>query len=209
VLGARVLEAGIGEGYGANLLRRSGSGPVTGLDYDPSVTTHVARTYPGLLVVRGDLQQLPFRAGAFDAIVHLQTIEHLHDQAGFVADCARALRPAGTLIVSTPNRLTFSPGLDRPLNPFHTRELSALELCDLLRPHFEVMRMYGLAHRRRLRRMERRVGQLVSGQLAGPPASWPVALRDAVHRVRANDFDLSEGAIDASLDLVAIARRRA
>lgn len=208
LLGARVLEAGIGEGYGANLLVRSGSGPVTGLDYDTSVTTHVKLSYPGIPVVRGDLQRLPFRDGAYDAIVHLQTIEHLHDQAGFVADCARVLRPAGTFVVSTPNRLTFSPGLDRPLNPFHTRELSAQELRDLLEPRFEVVRMYGTRHGRRLRTIDRRIGPLIDAQLAGPPDSWSNPVRDAVHRVRANDFDLAEDAIDASLDLVAIARRR-
>jgi SAM-dependent methyltransferase len=208
LVGARVLEAGVGEGYGAALLRRSGSGPVFGLDYDAAVAAHVRSAYPSIPVARGDLQHLPFRDAAFDAVVHLQTIEHLHDQPGFVAQCARILRPAGTLIVSTPNRLTFSPGRDRPLNPFHTRELSADELRELLDPRFEVIRMYGLRHGARLRRIERRIGSLVDAQLAGSPQAWPTQVRETVHRVRANDFDLSDDAVDSSLDLVAICWRR-
>jgi SAM-dependent methyltransferase len=208
VRGAHVLEAGIGEGYGADLLRRSGSGPIVGLDYDDAVTAHVAARYLDVSVVRGDLQRPPFRTGVFDAIVHLQTIEHLHDQPGFLAECARMLRAAGVLIVSTPNRLTFSPGRDVPLNPFHTRELAATELRALLTPHFETTRMYGLRHGRRLRRLERRIGPLVDAQLAGPPAGWSAEVRMAVQRVRANDFDLTDRHIDATLDLVAVARRR-
>ena len=35
-------------------------------------------------------------------------------------------------MVSTPNRITFSPGRDTPINPFHTRELNADELTELL-----------------------------------------------------------------------------
>ena len=34
--------------------------------------------------------------------------------------------------MSTPNRITFSPGRDTPVNPFHTRELNAAELAELL-----------------------------------------------------------------------------
>ena len=207
--GARVLEAGTGEGYGADLLRRSGSGPVTGVDYDASAAAHAAVAYPAMTTIRGDLQRLPFRAGAFDAVVHMQTIEHLHDQPGFLAECARVLRPAGTIVVSTPNRLTFSPGGVAPLNPFHTRELAAAELRELLAPAFVVSRLCGLRHGRRLRRFEARNGGLITAQLAGPPDTWSPQVRRAVHRVRAGDFVVDDHDVDASLDLIAIGWRRA
>ncbi len=38
------------------------------------------------------------------------------------------VRPGGRLLITTPNRITSSPGRDTPLNPFHTRELNAAEL---------------------------------------------------------------------------------
>lgn len=205
--GARVLDAGCGEGYGAAAIARV-AGHVTALDYDDAVVAHVADRYPALAAVKGDLQHLPFEDGSFEVVVHLQTIEHLHDQPGFVRECARVLRPAGTLVVTTPNRLTFSPGRETPLNPFHTRELSADELRDLLEPDFAVARMLGVSHGRRITRWERRHGPLVDAQLASSPDGWPRRLRDFVARLHASDFTVSDDDVDASLDLLAVAVRR-
>jgi SAM-dependent methyltransferase len=206
--GARILDLGCGEGYGAALLRRVAA-TVVAVDDDEAVTRHVARRYPHVGVVRGDLQQLPIGDGAVEVVASLQTVEHLHDQPGFVAECARVLRPAGTLLLTTPNRLTFSPGRTEPLNPFHTRELSPDELVELLAPHFDVARSWGLHHGARLARWERRHGSLVGALVARPdPAGWGADLRAAVQRTRADDFEVGPHAVDSSLDLVVVAVRR-
>jgi len=226
--GADVLEAGAGEGYGADLLAGTAR-RVVALDHDDDAVRHLARTYgqggggPAgaggrVTAVRGNLVAMPFRAGAFDAVVSLQVVEHLWDQPGFVAECARVLRPAGTLVVSTPNRLTFSPGHspgDPPANLFHSRELDARELADLLAPRFRLARLLGLHPGRRLRRLDRRHAGLVAAQLAAPPAVWHPALRLDVASVRADDFVLRAAGrdggsddVDRSLDLVAVAVRR-
>jgi SAM-dependent methyltransferase len=207
VHGATVLEAGCGEGYGAAALRDRAR-QVIALDADAPAAEHAARTYPAVDVVRGDLHQLPFADGAVEVVTNLQVIEHLHDQESFVAECARVLRPAGTLLLTTPNRITFSPGRDTPLNPFHTRELSAGELAELLERDFVVTRMMGLGHGPRLRRWERRHGSVMDQQLAGPPESWSPLLRGFVSSVSADDFVVSAADVDASLDLVAVAYRR-
>lgn len=141
-------------------------------------------------------------------VTNLQVIEHLWNQESFIAECARVLRPAGTLLITTPNRITFSPGRDTPLNPFHTRELSAAELAELLEHHFVVTRMMGLGHGPRLRRWERRHGSVMDQQLAGPPETWSPTLRAFVASVTADDFVVSATDVDASLDLVAVAYRR-
>lgn len=206
VTGAVVLEAGCGEGYGARLLSHKAD-RVVALDYDPTTTAHVRRRYATVDVVRGDLQRLPVSEASVDVVVCLQVIEHLWDQPGFMAECARVLRPAGTLVVSTPNRLTFSPS-GHVLNPFHTRELSAAELGHLVSGPFVITRMYGLRHGRRLARYERRHGALVQAQTAGPPDTWTQRLRRLVHGVHVGDFVISEGDIDRSLDLIAVARKR-
>lgn len=203
-VGARVLDAGCGEGYGADAVARVAS-RVVAFDYDATVVAHVRGRYADLAAVRGDLQRMPFAGGAFEVVVNLQTIEHLHNQPGFVRECARVLRPAGTLVVTTPNRLTFSPGRDTPLNPFHTRELSPSELRDLLTPEFTVTRMLGVRHGRRIARWERRHGSLVDAQLATPPNAWPRALRSFVASLDATDFAVTADDLDTSLDLVAVA----
>jgi SAM-dependent methyltransferase len=208
VRGAVVLEAGCGEGYGAALLAQHAS-RVLAVDLDATTVRHVRTRYPDTVsALRGDLQRLPLTAGAVEVVASLQTVEHLHDQAGFLRECARVLRPAGTLILSTPNRLTFSPGLARPLNPFHTRELDPAELDDLLAPAFLTVRRWGLRHGRRLRRWERRHGSLVETLLATPPPAWPAELAALVTSVTAADFVIDEAARENCLDLVAVAVRR-
>ncbi|MQA25796.1 MAG: methyltransferase domain-containing protein [Micromonosporaceae bacterium] len=213
----RVLEAGVGEGYGAALLAEAGA-DVVGLDYDAATTAHVAAAYPQMGVVRGNVVRLPFRAESFDAVVSMQVVEHLWDQPGYVAECARVLVPGGTLVISTPNRLTFSPGHnpgDKPVNPFHTRELSHAELAVLVSEdprRLEVTARLGLNAGPGLRAADdecrRRHGvDLVGAQLAAPPEEWPSDVRAAVAGLAAADFTVTDADVDRSLDLILIARR--
>jgi SAM-dependent methyltransferase len=206
VRGAVVLDAGSGDGYGADILSRVAR-RVVALDSDADASTHAAAIYPDVAVTRGNLIDLPFADSALDAVVSLQVVEHLPDQPQFAAELARVLRPAGTLVMSTPNRVTFSPGHDAPSNC----ELSATELTELLKPHFDVVRMYGVHHGPRLRKLDWRFrsdGGLIGAQFGSPAATWHPALRSAVTSVRARDFHFTENNIDASLDLFAVALRR-
>jgi SAM-dependent methyltransferase len=208
--GRTVLEAGCGEGYGADLLS-TGASRVIALDYDAHTAAHVARRYPCMQVLRGNLAALPLRTGSVQVVVNLQVIEHLWDQPGFLRECARVLEPGGLLLISTPNRITFSPGRDTPLNPFHTRELAADELAELLvEAGFAVQSMRGLHHGPRLRALDAaHGGSFIDAQLdrslAGEP--WPEQLRSDVASITSGDFLIHERDIDASLDLVAIAVR--
>jgi SAM-dependent methyltransferase len=225
--GREVLEAGCGEGYGADLIagvaRR-----VIALDYDESAVAHVRTRYPRIEVIHGNLTELPLADGSVDAVVNFQVIEHLWDQDRFVRECARVLRSSGLLVVSTPNRITFSPGRDTPINPFHTRELNADELTQLLvDAGFALDGVYGVFHGPRLREMDaRHGGSIIDAQIARAVADapWPRELLADVAAVTTADFDIveaqdpqagSQGSnesldirdIDASLDLVAIAVR--
>lgn len=214
--GRDVLEAGCGEGYGADLIagvaRR-----VIALDYDEATVAHVRARYPRVEVRHGNLAALPLPDASVDVVVNFQVIEHLWDQPQFVRECFRVLRPGGELLMSTPNRITFSPGLDTPLNPFHTRELNAAELAELLTGEgFAVDRVYGVFHGPGLRELDaRHGGSIIEAQVARAVAGapWPDDLLADVAAVRTDDFDLVDAGgresrhIDDSLDLVAIAVR--
>lgn len=206
---AVVLEAGCGEGYGADRLT-SVARRVVALDYDALTVAHVAARYPTVAALRGNLAALPAADAAVDVVVNLQVIEHLWDQPGFLAECARVLRPGGALLISTPNRITFSPGLDTPLNPFHTRELNAAELAELLREAgFAEVEMLGLHHGPVLRALDAaHGGSVIDAQVAVAVGggAWPERLAADVASVRAEDFDIHADRIDDSLDLIAIAR---
>jgi 2-polyprenyl-3-methyl-5-hydroxy-6-metoxy-1,4-benzoquinol methylase len=199
--GRTVVEAGVGEGYGGQVLADAGAAVVLGLDLDATTLRHVARSYPPVLPVRANLVRLPCRSGSVDVVVSNQVVEHLWDQAGFVAECARVLRPGGRLVLTTPNRRTFPPG-----NPFHSRELDAVELAALLAAQVEVEAVHGVHHGARLAALDAVHAGLVEAQLAGTPDTWSEGLRSAVASVTAGDFAV--GGADGGLDLVAVGVRR-
>jgi SAM-dependent methyltransferase len=199
--GATVLEAGCGEGYGADLLAGVAR-EVIALDYDQLTAAHVRRTYPRVHTVRGNLATLPLADESVDVVANLQVIEHLWDQHGFLVECRRVLRPGGRLLVTTPNRITFSPGRDTPLNPFHTRELSPSELDSLLRgAGFGVESLQGLRHGAGISDtiIERQVAVVLGDN------GWPDDLLTEVKAVAADDFVITGDDLDGSLDLVAVA----
>ncbi|TCN56988.1 methyltransferase family protein [Rhodococcus sp. SMB37] len=203
-----VLEAGAGEGYGADMIADVAT-RVIGLDYDESAVAHIRARYPRVDVRQGNLAELPLDDASVDAVVNFQVIEHLWDQAQFLRECHRVLTPGGELLISTPNRITFSPGRDTPLNPFHTRELDAAELTELLvDAGFRVELMTGVHHGSTLRALDAKYGgSFIDAQieraLAGEP--WPDDLTTDVAAITSDDFALFPEDIDDSLDLVAIA----
>ncbi|WP_067826761.1 class I SAM-dependent methyltransferase [Nocardia inohanensis] len=209
--GKVVLEAGSGEGYGANMIADVAA-KVIGLDYDDSAVAHVRAKYPRIEMIQGNLADLPLEHDSVDIVVNFQVIEHLWDQAQFLRECLRVLKPGGKLLISTPNRITFSPGRDTPLNPFHTRELNAAEMDELLvEAGFQVELMAGIFHGPEIVALDRKWGgSIIDAQieraLKGEP--WPADLAADVAAVRTEDFQLlsdKDADIDASLDLVAIA----
>jgi SAM-dependent methyltransferase len=196
VLGPRVLEVGAGEGYGSALLAERVP-TVLALDYDALAIAHLARRYPSLAAVRGNLAVLPVADGSIDTVVCLQVIEHVWDHPQFVSECARVLRPGGLLMLSTPNRLTFSPGLDKPLNPFHTHEFTAAELRRLVAGSgLSVLAVHGLFGGPAVDALDSRYaahGGFVAAQLAAPPERWTAELAAEVASIRWQDFQVSPG----------------
>ena len=212
VAGARiVLDAGAGEGYGASMLS------AIALEYDAATCAHLRAAYPRVPVVRANLAAVPVRSESVDAITCLQVIEHLWDLPGFLRDCRRVLAPGGVLIVTTPQRLTFSPGLGRgekPLNPFHVEEFDAGQVDTLLRDAgFDTVEMRGVRHGQRLTDWESARGSVVAAQVdASLSDTWPSDLREMVRSVTVDDFaidadamDVGDPRLDTAQDLLAIA----
>lgn len=204
-----VLEVGCGEGYGTAVLAAS-TARVLGVDYDAHTVRHAARTYPSARFVQGNLAALPVGSATVDVLVTLQVIEHVWNQPEFLGECRRVLRPGGRLLVSTPNRLTFSPGRDAPLNPFHTREFTAEELVGLLTAcGFAVEHVGGVHAGPRLARLDaRHGGSVVDAQLSAPPERWSPELHADVASVVVADFPVlpaDERDVDESLDLIVLA----
>jgi SAM-dependent methyltransferase len=210
--GPTVLDAGCGEGYGLAMLTDAGASRVIGADLDAATVAHATRTYaaadPRIEVVAAELMSLPLADDEVDLTVSFQVIEHLHDIPGYLRSLRRVTRPGGEVLIATPNRLTFTPGSDTPVNPFHTREFTAAELeQELAAAGLTVTRIVGVRHGPRLTAAERHLGVPLPEVLgATPTEDWPPELRDIVHATRAEDFEVADTDLDTSLDLVAICR---
>jgi SAM-dependent methyltransferase len=170
--GLRVIDMACGEGYGADVLART-AGSVVGVDANPEAHEHARLRYrrPNLRFARELVETF---AEPADAVVFLQTIEHLSDPgsaldhfASLVAaeqGAGRAAEPssdpataarAGAVFLSTPNVLTLAPkGESRSGNPWHVHEYRIEEFDRLCREHFREVRMHGLFHARKLRAHE-------------------------------------------------------
>jgi SAM-dependent methyltransferase len=177
-----------------------------GVDLDEGVVAHAGRHYPRARFEKADLLALPFDDASFDAVVSFQVIEHVSAPREFLAECARVLRPGGRLILSTPNRLTFSR--DGVCNPFHVYEFTARDLRGLVERSFAIERLCGTFHRARLRRIELLLRKPFTERLIEQPApEWPRWLRRSVERTKPEDFLVADNDLDRCLDLIVVARR--
>lgn len=67
------------------------------------VDTEVAAREPGVGYVGGSGLDLPLATGCADTVLSLDVVEHVPDDAGFVAELLRVVKPGGQVVLSTPN----------------------------------------------------------------------------------------------------------
>ena len=147
-----VLDMACGEGYGSDVLSRTAA-RVVGVDGNPEAHEHAKLRYtgPNLTFEWGAVETFGEPA-SFDAVVFLQTIEHVIDPPAVLAHFRRILKPGGAAFVSTPNVLKLAPaGHAKSDNPWHLREYRAGEFAELCRGAFDNVEVLGLFHARKLR----------------------------------------------------------
>jgi SAM-dependent methyltransferase len=200
--GRRVADLACGEGYGTAVLARTAAF-VVGVDANPEAYEHARLRYrrANLRFERGLVEEFDERR---DAIVFLQTIEHVQEPGALLE---RFSRVSPIAYVSTPNRLTLAPpGAEKSENPWHLREYTLAEYRELLEPHFSGIEVLGVFHARKLRAHEL---ALRAGWDRIHPAlgmTKPFYSR-FVPAISAADFRLTDrGDLDRALDFVAVCR---
>ncbi len=148
VAGKSVIDCACGDGTGAEMFVRAGAQSVRAFDLcADAVATARARSRAANLDFQvADATDLPVPAQSADVYVSFETIEHLEDDAAFLAGVRRVLKPDGLFICSTPNRTVTNPGKslgDKPWNQFHVREYGLEEYLALLGTRFRSVALYG------------------------------------------------------------------
>ncbi len=144
VAGGRVLDVASGEGYGAALLAEHAH-MVVGIDLSEQAVRHARRRYqdkPNLHYLAASCDSLPLADGCMDVVVSFETIEHIHTQREMLAELGRVLAADGLLIMSSPNKKTYSDDTGYH-NEFHVRELYLDEFVALLKEQFPAVRLLG------------------------------------------------------------------
>jgi SAM-dependent methyltransferase len=197
--GMKVVDLACGEGYGSAVLVETAA-DVIGVDANPEAFAHAEAKYtrPGLSFRRDLVENF---AEPRDAVVFLQTIEHIADPAPLLDGFARI---APVSYISTPNLLTLAPeGAEKSDNPWHIKEYRLEEYRALLEPHFSRVEVFGLSY----------AGKLKIHEVA-LSVGW-----DRVHKtlgltkrfydwftpaISASDFRLSTNDLESALDFIAV-----
>jgi len=213
VAGKRVIDMACGEGYGSAVLARRAAS-VVGVDANPEAHEHARLRYqvparPNLRFARDLVESFSEPA---DAVVFLQTIEHLQNPGEVLAHFRSLVADApdgGAVYVSTPNVLTLAPkGAKRSDNPWHVHEYEADEFEMLCRGAFGRVEMYGLYHARKLR------AHALALKLGWDAVHPRLRLTKAFYgwftpAIKAGDFALrsaAEADLDEALDFLAVCR---
>ncbi len=95
-----LLDVGCGTGEFLRLAQTRGW-EVTGTEFSPYAAKVVGAH--GLTVVKGEIWEAGFPAGAFDVVTCWHVIEHAADPRRVIEEIHRVLRPGGWLALATPN----------------------------------------------------------------------------------------------------------
>jgi SAM-dependent methyltransferase len=213
-----VLDLGCGSGHAAHFLAQRWS---VGVDLDRPALAAQPRAG-----ARGDIRRVPFRDEAFASVVCLHAVEHVPDPEKVVAECRRVVVAGGTVVIATPNRLTFGRP-DEIIDPYHFIEFSARELQALCTSRFAEVQVFGIfgspsymeffgQERAKLDRLlaldPLRTRRIVPRRARQRLYDWRLTQergRDSsplARSITVEDFSLQDHDLDAALDLIAVCR---
>ncbi len=101
-----ILDCACGRGFYLNMVRYASRARLVGLELEEPIIRkaqrHVAHLQD-ILLVRGNIYQLPFPDDYFDSVILSEILEHVDDDVRGLAEVRRVLKPGGVVAITVPN----------------------------------------------------------------------------------------------------------
>jgi SAM-dependent methyltransferase len=137
--GKEVVEVACGTGQGLGYLNNIARSFEAG-DYSGKIIEIARRHYGERIPIKQfDAQDMPYADQSKDVIILFEAIYYLPNAGAFVRECARVLRPAGCVLISTANKdlYDFNP------SPHSNKYYGVVELGRLFSDHGFQTEFYG------------------------------------------------------------------
>lgn len=129
-----IVEVGIG--HGSYFQKLSKYGNYVGIDIDARSVSEAQQRFPGTRFAQADILQPDFLKGLLpgkaDAIVSINVLEHVADDAVALTNLVDAIKPGGTLLISVPAMMGLYNDMDRLAG--HHRRYHLADFRRLLAP---------------------------------------------------------------------------
>ncbi|MEW6295737.1 MAG: class I SAM-dependent methyltransferase [Candidatus Diapherotrites archaeon] len=109
-----VLEIGFGSGIIIKkLAAKNYYKSIFGMDLSFEAAKYLKKStnikYTKVKVLVGDLDNIPFKKGAFDLVILSHVLEHIHNPSKALIECKKILKEDGYLLISFPNNMSLWP----------------------------------------------------------------------------------------------------
>lgn len=137
-----VLDAGSGSGWAESKFINAGAKKIDAFDIDKeSVEFGNSLGLENVNYVEKDFNESGFGENKYEVVISMEVIEHLTNAEYYFRNLVRALKPQGTLFLSTPNK-KLSDGK----NQYHVKEYTLDEMSDIFNKNgIEIVEILGVA----------------------------------------------------------------
>lgn len=128
---ASIMEVGCSAGHLlADMRRGLPNATLTGGDYTLGTLVKLGEKMPDIPLVRFNLADSPLPSNAYDAMVLLNVLEHIEDDAAATSHVARMLKPGGVAVIEVPAGPELFDDYDRQLQ--HFRRYTLQSICGVV-----------------------------------------------------------------------------
>jgi len=97
----KILDLGCGDGTRLSMIAKGKR--AVGVDSNDFAIKEGKRRYPGLRLIKGNVEKLPFNNGEFDFVYSAFVLEHLKSPKKVIREAIRVLKEGGTFSLAAPN----------------------------------------------------------------------------------------------------------